>query len=33
MRHILLPRPIAMGTQRMGNATTAAGLVALTGLA
>jgi hypothetical protein len=33
MRHILLPRPIAMGTQRMGNATTAARLVALSGLA
>jgi hypothetical protein len=33
MRHILLPRPIAMGTQRMGNATTAARLIALSGLA
>src|SRR6266478_2394573 len=33
MRHILLPRPIAIGTQRMGNATTAARLVALSGLA
>jgi hypothetical protein len=33
MRHILLPRPIAMGTLRMGNATTAARLVALSGLA
>src|SRR5713101_6727946 len=33
MRHILSPRPIAIGTQRMGNATTAARLVALSGLA
>ncbi len=33
MRHILLPRPIAIGTQRMGNATTAARLVTLSGLA
>jgi len=33
MRHILSPRPIAMGTLRMGNATTAARLVALSGLA
>jgi len=32
MRHILSPRPIAMGTLRMGNATTAARLVPLSGL-
>ena len=33
MRHILLPRPIATGTERMGNATAAARLVALSGRA
>jgi hypothetical protein len=33
MRHILSPRPIAMGTLRMGNTATAARLVALSGLA
>jgi hypothetical protein len=33
MRHILSPRPIAMGTLRMGHAATAARLVALSGLA
>src|SRR5580704_7609292 len=31
MRHILLPRPMATGTERMGNATAVARLVALSG--
>ena len=33
MRHILLPRPMATGTERMGNATAVARLVALSGRA
>jgi hypothetical protein len=33
MRHILSPRPIAMGTLCMGHAATAARLIALSGLA